>query len=204
MGSERTYVPGTLLRLTGPGVGAKSVTVRDLEGDLTSWMGTKEWTKHVYQPNLSARDYMAGVVRFSDQKTRFVFQLLAGEPLRPVGYRKLQLHREDGALAAIQTSVIAEEYAGRGYATATAAPVDWFLATELGVELMAPRVYEENTAAQEKLLHIGYRHVRTVEEPGRSGVIRKVRIYHRRMDEWLERLGSRVSEFRWIPLHPND
>ncbi len=202
----RAWMPGMRVLLEAPDVTVRSVTERDLDGDLASWMGSQAWTKHVFKPDIAARDYMAGVVRFCDQKSRFVFQIQVGDPRRPVGYRKVQLYQEAGTLAAIQTSIIAEAHAGHGYSTRAAALIDWFLATYLDVKLMAPRVYEENTAAQEKLLHVGYTHVRTVNEtvtePQGSGRTRAVRVYHLPLAPWLTTLGDRIKDFRVSALEP--
>jgi|GEM_PF-6945089 len=190
--NSRSWDPGERVRLDAPGLSIRSLRLSDLTGDVESVVGGKARTAHVWKPDLSARDYLEGLITHCDQKTFFVFGIFndSGEM---VGYRKSQVVEENDEKVVIPTTVVGDPWARQGWGQLSGPLHNWFFVTQLGVGGVHPRIYESNRIVWELAERHGYELLSRSNEKSSDGTTQKVRVYRLSKATVLERADASFS-----------
>lgn len=193
------WSPGQRVKLIGPSVTVQTLVKSDLDGPIEAWMGSPMRNEFVWKPNMSARDYMLGLIRHCDGATRFIFGIRAGEAKQLVGYRKVQVTTEDNGrgmeLSAIPTAVIGDAWAGHAYGQEGGVLANWFMLRAVQVRAISPRIYEANDKTWRLVEKLGYRLVRRFEETSPRGSF-IVRHYTMTAEELEARWSEAFRQFR--------
>lgn len=197
------WSPGQRVQLIGPHVTVQTLVESDLDGPVEAWMGSAARNAFVWKPDMSARDYMLGLIRHCDGASRFIFGIRAGAPQQLIGYRKVQLATEDNGrgreLSAIPTALIGDAWAGHAYGQEGGVLTNWFLLRAVGVRAVSPRIYEANDKTWRLVEKLGYRLVRRFDETTPRGHV-TVRHYTISAEELEARWAESFAQFRMETL----
>ena len=182
-----SYKPGDGVAIFSSRLEVVTLQQADLDNSLEQWTGSERRNRFIWKPQISTRDYMSGLIQYCDNVRTFVFGIRAQDQGCFVGYRKVQILEEDNGQGpiptAIPTTVIGEAWAGHAYGQEAGHAVNWFLGSYAGVQAISPRIYDANEETWRLVERMGYRLVRTPDEPQKKGPAKKVRHYLLNTDE---------------------
>jgi RimJ/RimL family protein N-acetyltransferase len=198
--TEVIWQPGTQVSIVGPRLRVRSLSETDLGIDVDDWTGSKDRTTHVWKPNMSAQEYMRGLIRHCDNSETFIFGIWSFSENGLIGYRKVQIVEEDHGRGpertAIPTSVVGDQFAGKSYGQEAGHQANWFFIRHAGVTAISPRIYEANEKTWRLAERLGFRLSRVSEEQAPGRTPQAVRHYVLNAEELKQMFGEFYQQLR--------
>ncbi len=196
---EVHWQPGAPVRCETRRLVVRSLAVRDVTPQMFAWLTDDAVKQNVWHPAMAPEAFFRGLIKASDQRTRFAFAIVHKETSRLVGYAKLAI--DVARRVQTPTVVLGERaYWNAELGTEAVRAIQRFGFEHLPVDAIESRVYAENVKVRERLLRFGYEEQEPQDERGR-----RVHVYRITKDAWYARCDAVEARLAALPdLQPDD
>ncbi len=191
------WEPGVPVSLETRRLLVRSLSERDITARSTAWLTDHAIADNVWLPSMTAEAFFRGLIRASDQKSRFAFALVHKASSTLIGYAKLSIEAD----ALVPTAALGERAFWNGeLGTEAARAIQHFGFSHFPSSAIESRVYSENTKVRERLLRSGYEETGVYDEPGQgNGRARQVYVYRITRDAWYARWDATEARLSALP-----
>jgi RimJ/RimL family protein N-acetyltransferase len=202
---EVRWQPGMPVRCETRRLVVRSLALRDVTPEVATWLADDAVAQNVWHPAMAPEAFFRGLIKASDQKTRFAFAIVHKQTNRLIGYAKLAI--DVARRVQVPTVVLGERaYWSGELGTEAVRAIQRFGFEHLPVDAIESRVYAENVKVRERLLRFGYEEQETQEEraPGAARA-RRVHVYRITREAWYARYEATEARIAALPdVSPND